>query len=201
MTHVTIRAMPDGHPGLDRGARSTASSPAPRSTPATSCCPAGVDLVIAPDLHDRRTSSLPKVEVEPEVAAAEAVAAAAAAAPGTEAKGGAEAKAGEAKGAEAKKAEPKKPEPKEGDSKKSARRGPAGPLRGLGGSLSCSARSDRHRPRGASAGGAGFPSMARSRVPRLVVGLGNPGPEYEWTPHNLGFHVVDALGPREGIDL
>jgi peptidyl-tRNA hydrolase, PTH1 family len=34
---------------------------------------------------------------------------------------------------------------------------------------------------------------------RLIVGLGNPDPEYQWTPHNLGFMVVDELANRASI--
>jgi PTH1 family peptidyl-tRNA hydrolase len=36
-------------------------------------------------------------------------------------------------------------------------------------------------------------------VERLVVGLGNPGPGYEGTPHNIGYRVVEELARRHGL--
>lgn len=33
---------------------------------------------------------------------------------------------------------------------------------------------------------------------RLIVGLGNPGPEYEQTPHNAGFWLVDEIARQSG---
>ena len=34
---------------------------------------------------------------------------------------------------------------------------------------------------------------------RLVIGLGNPGPDYEGTRHNIGFEVVDRIAEQVGI--
>lgn len=36
---------------------------------------------------------------------------------------------------------------------------------------------------------------------KLIVGLGNPGIEYQFTPHNLGFLAVDRIAQQCGIDV
>ena len=46
---------------------------------------------------------------------------------------------------------------------------------------------------------AGVKPAAEQRPMRLIVGLGNPDPEYEWTPHNLGFMAIDELANRGSI--
>lgn len=36
---------------------------------------------------------------------------------------------------------------------------------------------------------------------KLVVGLGNPGIEYQFTPHNLGFLTIDRIAQRCNVDV
>jgi peptidyl-tRNA hydrolase, PTH1 family len=46
---------------------------------------------------------------------------------------------------------------------------------------------------------AGESEIRDRKGPFLIVGLGNPGPEYTWTPHNAGFMAIDRIAQQEGV--
>ena len=46
---------------------------------------------------------------------------------------------------------------------------------------------------------AGESEIRDRKSPFLIVGLGNPGPEYLWTPHNAGFMAIDRIAQQEGV--
>jgi peptidyl-tRNA hydrolase, PTH1 family len=46
---------------------------------------------------------------------------------------------------------------------------------------------------------AGNTQSDAGRGPFLIVGLGNPGDEYVWTPHNAGFMAIDRIAQQEGV--
>ncbi len=39
-----------------------------------------------------------------------------------------------------------------------------------------------------------------ARIKRLLVGLGNPGPEYDGSRHNIGFEVVNAVAEKRNVE-
>lgn len=47
----------------------------------------------------------------------------------------------------------------------------------------------------------GLPRIKMEEIMYLIVGLGNPGREYEHTRHNAGFDAIDILAEKLGTDV
>jgi len=43
--------------------------------------------------------------------------------------------------------------------------------------------------------------LASTKIKKLVVGLGNPGVEYDGTRHNVGFDIVDSIAQKSKLEF
>jgi UDP-N-acetylmuramoyl-tripeptide--D-alanyl-D-alanine ligase len=71
-----------------------------------------------------------------------------------------------------------------------------------GRAIFCSQCPDRMKPSGAALATRQLPVAGQVEInatARIIVGLGNPGPQYRNTPHNVGYDVVDRIASSCGL--